>query len=80
MGTDRENVVPGNVIIIWKLNKAWPLKKNFYGHFLTALKLLKLKENSTTALRLLQFLILKKVVAFLRLWKFLIWKKIPSLS
>ena len=60
MGTDRENVVPGNLIIIWKLNEAWPLKKNSYGHFLTALKVLKLKENSTTVLRLLKFLILKK--------------------
>ena len=46
------------MIIIWKLNEAWPLKENYYGHFL--LKLLKLKENSTTALRLLKFLILKK--------------------
>ena len=27
VGTDRENVVPGNLIIIWKLNEAWPLKK-----------------------------------------------------
>ena len=50
MGTCRENVVSGNLIIIWKLNEAWPLKKNSYGH----------KENSTTALRLLKFLILKK--------------------
>ena len=35
-------------------------KKNYYGHFLTALKALKLKESSTTALQLLEFLILKK--------------------
>ena len=60
MGTDRENVVPGNLIMIWKLNEAWPFKKNFYGHFLTVVKLLKLKKNSTTALWLLKFLILKK--------------------
>ena len=38
MGNDRENVVPGNLIIIWKLNETWPLKKNSYGNFLTALK------------------------------------------
>ena len=56
MGTDRENVVPGNLIIISKLNEAWPLKKTLKR----LLKLLKLKENSTTALRLLKFLILKK--------------------
>ena len=43
MRTDRENVVPGNLYIIWKLTEAWPLK-----------------ENSTTFLRLLKFLILKK--------------------
>ena len=60
MGTDRENVVSGNLIIIWKLNEVWPLKKNSYGHFLTTLKVFKLNENSTTALRLLKFLILKK--------------------
>ena len=60
MGTDSENVVPGNLNIIWKLNEAWPLKENSYGHFLAALKCLKLTENSTTALPLLKFLILKK--------------------
>ena len=45
VGTDRENVVPGNLIIIWKLNEAWPLKKNSYGHFLTALKALKTQRE-----------------------------------
>ena len=45
MGTDRENVVPGNLIIIWKLNEAWPLKKNSYGHFLTALKAFKTQRE-----------------------------------
>ena len=52
MGTDRENIVPGNLGIIWKLNEAWPLKKD--------LKLLKLKKNYITALRLLKFLTLSK--------------------
>ena len=60
MGTDRENVVPGNLIIIWKLNEAWPLKKNSYGLFLTALKVFKTQKDSTTTLRLFKFLILKK--------------------
>ena len=41
------NVVPGNLYIIWKLNEAWPLKKE-------------LKKNFITTLRLLKFLILKK--------------------
>ena len=41
MGTGRENVVPRNLIVIWKLNETWPLKKNSYGHFLTALKVFK---------------------------------------
>ena len=60
MGTDRENVVPGNLIIIWKLNEAWPLKRTLTVTFWRLLKFLKLKENSTTALRLLKFLILKR--------------------
>ena len=51
VGTDRENVVPGNLCIIWKLNEAWPLKKDSVT-FLRLLKLLKVKKNSTTALRL----------------------------
>ena len=58
VGTGRENIVPGNMRIIWKLKEAWSLKKGL-SHFLT-LKLLKLKNNSITALRLLKFLILKK--------------------
>ena len=37
--------------IIWKLNEAWPLKKDSVT-FLRLLKLLKLKKNSTTALPL----------------------------
>ena len=54
MGTDRENVVPGNLCIIWKLNEQWPLKKDSVT-FLRLLKLLKLKKNSTTALQLKVF-------------------------
>ena len=54
MGTDRENVVPGNLCIIWKLNEPWPLKKDSVT-FLRLLKLLKLKKNSTTALQLKVF-------------------------
>ena len=61
MGIDRQNAVPGNLIIIWKLDEAWPLKKSACEHFLTAIwKFFKLKENSTTALWLLKFLVLKK--------------------
>ena len=45
MGTDRENVVPGNLIIIWKLNEGWPLTKNSYGHFLTAHKAFKTQRE-----------------------------------
>ena len=59
MGTDRENIAPGNLCIIWKLNEAWPLKKDSVT-FLGLLKLLKIKKNSITALRLLKFLTLKK--------------------
>ena len=65
MGIERENVVPGNLIIIWKLNEAWSLKKNS-ATFWRLLKILKLKENSTTALRPLKFLILKKDTISLR--------------
>ena len=54
MGTDRENVVPGNLCIIWKLNEPWPLKKDSVT-FLRLLKLLKLKKNSITALLLKVF-------------------------
>ena len=39
-GTDGENNVPGNLCIIWKLNKAWP---KGLGHVLTVLKA---SENS----------------------------------
>ena len=28
MGADRENVVPGNLCIMWKLNEGWPLKND----------------------------------------------------
>ena len=44
-GTDREYVVPGSLIMILKLNEAWPLKKNYYGHFLIALKAFKTKRE-----------------------------------
>ena len=71
MGTDRENVVPGNLCIIWKLNEPWPLKKDSVT-FLRLLKLLKLKKNSTTAYDL-KFLILKKDT--ITVLKFLIPKK-----
>ena len=50
MGTNRENVVPGDLYITWKLNEPWPLKKDSVT-FLRLLELLKLKKNSTTALR-----------------------------
>ena len=59
VGTDKENIFPGNLRIIWKLNDVWPLKKNSVI-FLRLLKFLKLKKNSISALRLLKFLILKK--------------------
>ena len=52
MGTDRENIIPENLCIKWKLNEAWPMKKELVT-FLRLLKLLKLKKNSITALRLL---------------------------
>ena len=44
MGTDRENIVPGNLYIISKLNEAWPLNKDSVT-FLQLLKLLKLKKT-----------------------------------
>ena len=59
METDRENIVPGILCIIWKLSEAWLLKKDSVT-FSRLLKLLKLKKNSITAWRLLKFLILKK--------------------
>ena len=69
MGPDRENLVPENVSTIWKLNEAWPLKKDS-DPFLRLLKLLKLKDNSTTAFRQLRFLIQKKELRrFLRTLK-----------
>ena len=43
MGSDRENLVPGNLCIIWQLNKAWPLKG--LGHFFTALKAFKTQKE-----------------------------------
>ena len=58
MGTDRENVAPGNLCIIWKLNERWPLKKDSVT-FLRLLKLL--NQKRTPALPYgLRFLILKK--------------------
>ena len=45
VGTDTENVVSGNLIIIWKLNEAWPLKKKSFGHFITALKAFKTQKE-----------------------------------
>ena len=57
MGTDRQNVVPGNLYIIWKLNEAWLLKRTrspSYGSPLPAYSV-----SSTTSLRLLKFWILK---------------------
>ena len=58
MGTDSENVVPGGLCIIWTHNEAWPLKKDS-ATLLRLLKHLKPKKNSTTALRLAKFLILR---------------------
>ena len=58
VGTDKENVVPGNLCIIWKLNEAWPLKKDSVT-FLRLLKLLKLKGTPPLPYDL-KFLILKK--------------------
>ena len=49
----------GTLCIIWKINEAWPLKKDLLT-FSRLLKLLKLKKNSITILPLLKFLILKK--------------------
>ena len=57
--TDRENIVPGVLCIMWKLSEAWLLKKDSVT-FSRLLKLLKLKKDSITAWRLLKFLILKK--------------------
>ena len=87
VGTDRENIVPGNLCIIWKLSEAWPIIKDSIT-FLRLLKHLKLKKNSITAWRILKFLILKKdtttvlnflilkkdSITSLRLLKFLILK------
>ena len=53
-----ENILPGSLCIIWKLNEAWPQKKDSVT-FLRLLKFLKLRKNSITVLRLLKFLILK---------------------
>ena len=59
VGTDKENVAPGNLCIIWKLNEELPLEKNSVT-FLRLIKLLKRKKNSITALWILKFIILKK--------------------
>ena len=45
VGTDGSNVVPENLIILWKLNEAWPQKKNYCGHFITALKAFKTERE-----------------------------------
>ena len=60
VGTDRENVVPENLIIIWQLNEAWPLKKNSYGHFLTALKAFKTQRELYHCLTALKVFITEK--------------------
>ena len=74
MGIDRENVVPGNLCIIWKLNEAWPLEKNCVT-CLPLLKLLKLKKTPPL-LHDLKFSILKRGLChFLMTLKFLIPKK-----
>ena len=59
VGTDKKNIAPGNLCIIWKFNEALPLKKNSVT-FLRLIKRLKRKKNSITALWLLKFIILKK--------------------
>ena len=43
MGTGRENIVPGNLCIIWKHNETRPLKG--FDHFLTALKVFKTQKE-----------------------------------
>ena len=57
--TDRENIVPGILCIIWKLSEAWLLEKDSVT-FSRLLKLLKRKKNTITAWRFLKFLILRK--------------------
>ena len=59
LGNDKENIVPGNLCIIWKPKEAWSLKKDS-ATFLWLLKLLKLKNNSITALQHLKFFKLQK--------------------
>ena len=49
VGTNRGNIVPGNLCIIWKLSETWPLKKDLVT-FLRLLKLLKLKKDSILGL------------------------------
>ena len=72
MGTDRENVVPGYLIMLWKLNEVWPLKKS-YGHILTALKVF---NSEKVAITVLKFLIPKKdYITYLGLLKFLTLRK-----
>ena len=90
MRTDRENVVPGNLIMLWTLNEEWPLKKDYYGHILMALKAFKtereLHHSLTTlnvfnsekkdAIIVLKFLIPKKdFITCLGLLKFLTLRK-----
>ena len=60
VGTDRENVVPRNLIIIWKHNEVWPLKNSSYGHFLAALKAFKTQRELHHCLAALQFFNTKK--------------------
>ena len=43
-GADRENVLPGYLCVIWKLNEAWPVKKDLVT-FLQLLKFLILKKG-----------------------------------
>ena len=74
MGTDRENIVPGNLCIIEKLNEAWPLKG--VDHCLTTHKGFNTEKKTPSLLRLLKFLIPKKdSITFLQLLKFLILEK-----
>ena len=53
MGTDRENIVPRDLCIIWKLNETWPLKKGL-GHILTTLKAFKTQKELHYCLMTLQ--------------------------
>ena len=80
MGTDGENVVPGNLIILWKLNEAWPLKKKLLRinkrelhHSFTTLKVFNSEKDAITVLK---FLIPKKdLITCLGLLQFLTLRK-----